>query len=96
MDRAFLVAVVAIAIIAALGCASNAQQPQVPGLSDIIPVIEQQRNQALSNHAVSQARVSELTRENDALKAALAARDAKVAELLKALADTPPQIPPAE
>jgi hypothetical protein len=88
----------AAALIAAIGSASAvACAAEVPPLSDIIPVIEQQRNQALSNHAVSEARVVELTRENAALRAALADRDKKIADLEKQVTATKaPAEKPAE
>jgi Skp family chaperone for outer membrane proteins len=45
------------------------QQPAPQDLQRIIPALEAQRNQALTNHALAEAKASALQEENTKLKA---------------------------
>jgi len=59
------------------------QQPTAEDLQRIIPALEAQRNQALTNHALAQAQVSRLSEENARLKAELEELKKKQAEPAK-------------
>lgn len=52
-------------------------------LPDILNIVEQQRNQALANHAISQAVSIGLRKEIEALKSAILERDKKIVDLEK-------------
>jgi hypothetical protein len=55
-----------------LAVPAHAQQQAAPqDLQRIIPALEAQRNQALTNHALAEAKVSALQEENAKLKAEL-------------------------
>jgi hypothetical protein len=64
-------------VLLSLCFSAHAQQPD---LSKIVPIIEFQRNQALTNHALAEAKVAELTEENTKLKAEIVELKQKLGE----------------
>jgi hypothetical protein len=61
--------VLALLLLAIPAHAQQPPPPQAPDLQDIIPALEAQRNQALTNQALSEGRNAVLQRENAKLKA---------------------------